>query len=268
VPPEPPDQASGYRRFQNPNVFYEPWQEPVYRQAGAPAQEPYSPGIHSGSHYANQRNQVYQHPQANKKTGAWKTFVKVVCLVLVCALAAGGATFGVLQLTGGSRRALSESGSAVAPPSAAQETPAASPEIPGVKMDLTATGAVMSPRIYTPWPLPRWWHKLRGEDKRVRPITSSPVSGSGFIISGDGYIVTNYHVIQYAVLQGSELTVMTHDGKSYSAKVIGHEQDNDLAVIKVDASGLNAAVLGTNKNMKVGNKVYAVEIPWASSPIQ
>jgi dihydropyrimidinase len=68
--------------------------------------------------------------------------------------------------------------------------------------------------------------------------SSGAVSGSGFIISNDGYIVTNYHVISYAVEQGFTLTVMTHDGKSYPAKVIGYEQDNDLAVIKIDATGL------------------------------
>jgi len=270
APPKPPEPASGYRRFQNPNVFYEPWQEPVYRQAGAPAQEPYSPGIHSGSYYANQRNQVYQQPQADKKTGAWKRIVKVVCLVLICALAAGGATFGVLQLTGGSRQASAGSSSAGAAPSAAatpsagraQETPVSAPETPGVKTDLTATGDVMSPEdIYVMATTQVVGVNSEAKTNVFGQISSSPVSGSGFIISSDGYIVTNYHVIQYAVLQGSELTVMMHDGKSYPAKVIGHEPDNDLAVIKVDAAGLNAAVLGTNKNMKVGNKVYTVGNP-------
>ena len=69
--------------------------------------------------------------------------------------------------------------------------------------------------------------------------TSSAVSGSGFIISADGYVVTNYHVIQYAVQQNYKLTIMMRDGKSYAAKVIGYEQDNDLAVVKIDATGLN-----------------------------
>ena len=57
------------------------------------------------------------------------------------------------------------------------------------------------------------------------------------------YIVTNYHVIAYAAEQGFSLTVMTHDGQSYPAKIIGYEPDNDLAVIKIDATGLSAVKL-------------------------
>lgn len=270
VPPKPPEPVSGYRRFQNPNAFYEPWQEPVYRQAGAPAQEPYSPGIHSGSYYANQRNQVYQQqPQAGKKKSVWKRFVRAACLVLICALAAGGATFGVLQLAGSDREASMPSGNTVTVPGAetpavggAQGVPAGTPDTPSVKKDLTATGDVMSAEEIYAMAI----NQVVGVNSEAKTnvfgqITSSPVSGSGFIISSDGYIVTNYHVIQYAVLQGSELTVMMFDGKSYPAKVIGHEQDNDLAVIKVDAVGLNPVTLGTNKNMKVGNKVYTVGNP-------
>jgi serine protease Do len=91
--------------------------------------------------------------------------------------------------------------------------------------------------------------------------TSGAVSGSGFIVSADGYIVTNYHVIQYAAEMGFSLTVMMHDGKSYPAKIIGTEPDNDLAVIKIDATELNAVTLGDNDAMKVGDAVYAVGNP-------
>ena len=87
------------------------------------------------------------------------------------------------------------------------------------------------------------------------------VSGSGFIISEDGYILTNYHVIEDAVSGGYDVQVLLHDGTSYIATVIGYESDNDVAVLKVDATGLNAAVIGDSSSMLVGEKVYAVGNP-------
>ena len=87
------------------------------------------------------------------------------------------------------------------------------------------------------------------------------VSGSGFIISEDGYILTNYHVIEDAVSGGYDVQVLLHDGTSYIATVIGYEPDNDVAVLKIDAAGLSAAVIGDSNSMLVGEKVYAVGNP-------
>ncbi len=87
------------------------------------------------------------------------------------------------------------------------------------------------------------------------------VSGSGFIISSDGYILTNHHVIEDAVNGGYDVQVLTQDGTSYIATVVGYEADNDVAVLKIDATGLNAAVIGDSDQMLVGEKVYAVGNP-------
>ena len=87
------------------------------------------------------------------------------------------------------------------------------------------------------------------------------VSGSGFIISEDGYILTNHHVIEDAVAGGYDVQVLMQDGSSYIATVVGYESDNDVAVLKIDASGLNAAVIGDSDDMLVGEKVYAVGNP-------
>jgi len=87
------------------------------------------------------------------------------------------------------------------------------------------------------------------------------VSGSGFIISEDGYILTNHHVIEDAVTGGYDVQVLMQDGTSYIASVIGYESDNDVAVLKIDAGGLNAAVIGNSDEMQVGEKVYAVGNP-------
>ena len=91
--------------------------------------------------------------------------------------------------------------------------------------------------------------------------TSSAVSGSGFIISQDGNIITNYHVIEYADKQKQPITVMLHDGTKYDATIVGTEESNDIAVLKIEATGLNAASIGDSDAISVGETVYAVGNP-------
>ena len=82
-------------------------------------------------------------------------------------------------------------------------------------------------------------------------------SGSGFIITSDGYILTNYHVIS-----GSKtVTVATYDHKTYDAKVIGYDSSNDIAVIKIEAEGLKPVTLGDSDILRVGETVYAIGNP-------
>ncbi|WP_406861788.1 trypsin-like peptidase domain-containing protein [Streptomyces sp. HUAS MG47] len=88
--------------------------------------------------------------------------------------------------------------------------------------------------------------------------TSGRATGSGVIITSDGEIVTNNHVISGA----SELTVRTGDGKRYSAEVVGTDPGKDLALIKLrGASGLKAAALGDSSKVKVGEEVVAIGSP-------
>ncbi|MCZ7604291.1 MAG: trypsin-like peptidase domain-containing protein [Melioribacteraceae bacterium] len=84
-------------------------------------------------------------------------------------------------------------------------------------------------------------------------------SGSGVIISEDGYILTNNHVVENA----SQVTVDMNDRTSYDAEVIGTDPLTDLAVIKIDASDLPAAYLGDSDNLKVGQWVMAIGNPLA-----
>ena len=91
--------------------------------------------------------------------------------------------------------------------------------------------------------------------------SSAAVSGSGFIISQDGYILTNYHVIEDANEGGYDITVLTYDGTKYTASIVGYEQDNDIAVLKIEASGLDAVTIGDSDAMSVGDTVYAVGNP-------
>jgi len=91
--------------------------------------------------------------------------------------------------------------------------------------------------------------------------SSSAVSGSGFIISENGYILTNYHVIEDAVTGGYEIKVLNYAGDEYTAAVVGYEEDNDVAVLKIEASGLSAATIGDSDAMQVGEMVYPVGNP-------
>ncbi len=83
-------------------------------------------------------------------------------------------------------------------------------------------------------------------------------AGSGVIISEDGYIITNYHVIEGA----ENITVTLRDGTtSYKAKIIGSDEDNDIALLKIDATGLSAATMGNSSDLAVGDYVVAIGNP-------
>lgn len=82
-------------------------------------------------------------------------------------------------------------------------------------------------------------------------------AGSGVILTNDGYIVTNNHVIAGA----ERITVYLQDGTQYEAKLVGTDSFTDLAVIKVEAENLPAAVIGTSSDVQVGETVYAIGNP-------
>src|SRR5258706_14343406 len=78
--------------------------------------------------------------------------------------------------------------------------------------------------------------------------------GSGFIISGDGYILTNAHVVEKA----DEITVKLTDGREFKAKAIGSDQRTDIALIKIEATNLPKVVFGDPAKLKVGEWVVAI----------
>ena len=86
------------------------------------------------------------------------------------------------------------------------------------------------------------------------------VSGSGFVISSNAttsYILTNYHVINDV----SDITVFFADGTSYDAALVGGEQENDIAVLRVDVGNLQTVTLGDSDALNVGQEVYAIGNP-------
>ncbi len=83
-------------------------------------------------------------------------------------------------------------------------------------------------------------------------------TGSGFILSDDGYVATNYHVVEGA----SEISVVMHDGTEYPAELVGYDDSaNDLAVLKVEATSLPAATIGSSSALSIGDMVVAIGNP-------
>src|SRR5699024_5480920 len=82
-------------------------------------------------------------------------------------------------------------------------------------------------------------------------------AGSGVIISEDGYIITNNHVIEDA----NTVTVRLKNGESYDATLVGTDPETDVAVIKIDAEGLTPATLGDSDTLQVGQTAIAIGNP-------
>lgn len=194
-------------------------------------------------------------PKEKKPHGKW---VKALCLCLVCALLGGVCGAGIMAGSMNSRIAAVEQmleeqtkgtlsiGQTSATPAPVSSTTTAKPvaaiydqacnEVVGITTEVTYTN-------------------FFGQ------TSSSAVSGSGFIVSPDGYILTNYHVIEYAYKGNYAITVMLHDGTRYEASIVGVEDCNDIAVLKIDASGLDPVTFGDSDKLSVGDDVYAVGNP-------
>lgn len=86
---------------------------------------------------------------------------------------------------------------------------------------------------------------------------TSQAAGSGVIISTDGYIITNNHVVEDA----NSITVTTYDNKEYSATLIGTDETSDIAVIKIDASDLTAATIGDSSKIEAGDTAVVIGNP-------
>ncbi len=87
---------------------------------------------------------------------------------------------------------------------------------------------------------------------------SPSATGSGFIISADGYIVTNHHVVDTA----TSITVTLNDQREFTATVVGSDERSDLALLKIDATDLPAVKLGDSSKLKVGEWVLAIGSPF------
>ena len=88
-------------------------------------------------------------------------------------------------------------------------------------------------------------------------VVEGTSSGSGFILTEDGYVVTNYHVVE----GGASVSVIMNDGTELDAKVVGADSTNDIAVLKAEAQNLPAVTLGSSSELTVGDMVVAIGNP-------
>lgn len=92
----------------------------------------------------------------------------------------------------------------------------------------------------------------------ISSMTSSGTSsGTGIIMSPDGYVITNHHVITGALV----ISVLTNDNQEFEAALVGSDEMSDLAVLKIDARGLKAAEFGDSSKLRVGDSVVAIGDP-------
>jgi len=184
----------------------------------------------------------------------------VICLCIVCALIGGLAGGTAVSLSGGAGdyAALSQepASTVINKVDSSQTTPNISTALvsPGNQLsgnEIYNLGCSQSVAITTEITYKNIWGAA----------SSGAVSGSGFVISSDGYILTNYHVIEDAAKGSYKITVIFYDGREYTATIVGYEADNDVAILKIDADGLDAVTIGDSDSMLVGEQVYAIGNP-------
>ena len=199
--------------------------------------------------YSSQEEQPAWEAATNKKKNSiWKkSGVKVTALLLACALVGGGAGFGGAALARsvgvGGGTAIHQSDRTVQEVTVKKVT--GQTLMTPAEVYASTVGSVVSincSAVST---------NIFGQ--RVE----SASSGSGFVITQDGYIVTNHHVVASA----SSVKVTMYDGKEYSAAVVGSDSDYDVAVLKVETTGLQPVTLGNSADVNVGDTVLAIGNP-------
>ena len=178
---------------------------------------------------------------SKKKKRVWP---KVTALCLACALLGGGAAAGIMALTGGVKGTTTV------------YQGDRTPTVVSVS-NVTTKEPLTAAQIYATYVKATVGITTEINTNVYGQVVQTAASGSGFVISKDGYIVTNYHVIDEA----SKITVTLVDGKSYDATLVGGDEENDIAVLKVDATGLDTVVIGSSDNLVVGDQVYAIGNP-------
>ena len=181
-----------------------------------------------------------------KKQGFFRrTWVKVTALVLACAVVGGAAGYGGASLanSGSNEAAIQESG----------RKPAA------VQIKTVNGLTKMDPNeVYASTVNSTVSINCSATSTNVfGQTTQSASSGSGFIITQDGYVVTNHHVVAGA----SSIKVTLYNGDTYDAALIGSDSDYDVAVLKISAEGLQPVTLGDSADVNVGDYVLAIGNP-------
>ena len=251
-------------RFENAYAQYgDEWRDPAYSATSETTSGMYTPGIYFEQPVPRRRapENESEHKRHRRK-GRVGSFLRAVCLVIVCALFSGASAYVVMeyrfnrgdfntvnQVVLGNPSVGGQQVHTVTSPVATTGAGMAAEDIYDI-----ACSQVVSVNTEMPNSTNLFGDVIQG--------STTAVSGSGFIISSDGYILTNYHVVQTAHQNNLPLVVCLHDGSEYDATVVGYEALSDVALIKIDATGLNAAVIANSDNIRVGQRVFAVGNPF------
>ena len=191
-------------------------------------------------------------PAPQKKSGKAG---KVVALLLACALVGGGSGWGAAAL------AQKNTAGAAAPAAASSD---ASVMLEGKRQSAALqVASVDTSKLLTASEV--YAQNVNSTVGITTSITTNyfgyqttaAAAGSGFILTQDSYILTNYHVVE----SSSSIKVTTYDGTSYDAQLIGYDESNDIAVLKIDATDLTPVVLGDSDSVSVGDSVVAIGNP-------
>ena len=205
------------------------------------------PGSLYHYNYTNPVQPVWEEPK--KKESFWKkSGVKITALLLACLVVGGGAGFGGAALArstgaGGSATTIQQSGRT------AQEVTVK--KVTGQTLMTPAEVYASTVNSVVSINCSAISTNIFGQ------AVQSASSGSGFVITQDGYIVTNHHVIEKA----TSVTVTMYDGTEYPATIVGSDSDYDVAVLKINATGLQPVTLGNSADVNVGDTVLAIGNP-------
>ena len=214
--------------------------------APAPKKSPYADSPYECAYIAPQTPEVAKRPKAEKKKGGFRPLFVVVLLAVCCAATAMGITH-IWQGRMGRMEAAMEEKFAALEQLFSEQQPAVTPQ-PLPQQGPKTPSQVYSESVDAVVAVVARYESVEGYGES---------SGSGFIISEDGYVVTNYHVIE----DSSQVVVITHGGETLKATVVGYEATNDIALLKVDKQGLSFVALGSSDALVVGEQVMAIGNP-------
>ena len=189
---------------------------------------------------------------AQKKSGGRIALI-VVCVVLLCALGFG---FGAAVRSFSKARIVPKSslGPVYSQPEAGSRAPSADAAYTGEELSAAEIYSLLTPACVGV-------STSTTSTNVFGQITRGAITGSGFIISADGYVLTNNHVIETALAENLEVKVMLYSGEEYTAEIIGGDSRSDVALLKIPGRDLPTVTLGTFEGTRVGEAIYAIGNP-------
>ena len=231
-----------------------PYADSPYVTGAAPRQDP----IHYGYQYQPQPRPVRETKPDKKRRAVWG---RVLAAVLVVAIVAGGCLITAASVNSSWEKKNSASMAQMNEKiSALEKQIADASRSSGSSVSgtpATATDGMTPGQVYAQNVDSVVTISCKTQTRVYGQVAQSVSSGSGFILTSDGYVVTNHHVVENA----TTITVIAHDGTEYAATVKGSDSSNDVAVLKMEAEDLSPVTLGSSNELAIGDMVVAIGNP-------